>query len=215
MLFRSGTVYVTFTHNYSFGGPMDISSVQLLVTYSAPVTGSVCPGTPITLNATTTGGGANPTYQWNLNGSAIAGATSASYVATPATGSVYTVTVVDACNPAGVTSPNFTPSLFTVTAGTITGPSAILVNDFTAPIPGAGTWTIAGQNAGSTIQWSYGTAQAGPFSTIGGDTASSQTLYATGGAGTIYLTATTTTTDGCSIQANVVTVTLGNAIDTP
>ena len=210
-----GSVYVTFTHGYSFGGPMDISSVELLVTYSAPVTGSVCPGTPITLNATTTGGGANPTYQWNLNGSPISGATAVSYVATPATGSVYTVTVVDACNPSGVTSSSFSPSLFTVTAGTITGPSAILVNDFTAPIPGAGTWNIAGQNAGSSILWSYGTAQAGPFTSIAGATGSSQTLYATGGAGTIYLTATTTTTDGCSIQANVVTVTLGNAIDTP
>ena len=211
-----GDVFVTFTHNWQFGGPMDFGSIAVLVTYTAPVTGSVCPGTPVTLNATTTGGGSNPTYQWNLNGAPIAGATSASYVATPASASdSYTATVIDDCNPAGITSAAYNQSLFTVTAGTITGPSAILVNDFTAPILGAGTWVISGQNTGSTIQWVYGLNPTPPYITIAGGTNESQTLYATGGAGTVYLTATTTTTDGCSIQANVVTVTLGNAIDTP
>ena len=209
-----GNVFVTITHNYSFGGSMDFESIALLVTYSAPVTGSVCPGTPVTLNATTTGGGSNPTYQWNLNGAPIVGATSASYVATPASATdAYTATVVDDCNPSGVTSSGFSANLFTVTAGTITGPAAILVNDFTAPIPGAGTWNIAGQDAGSTIQWSYGTVSTGPFTTIAGGTNPEQTLYATGAGGTVFLTATTTTTDGCTIQANVVTVVLGNAID--
>jgi hypothetical protein len=211
-----GNVFVTISHNYSFGGAMDFGSIAVLVTYTAPVTGSVCPGTPVTLNATTTGGGSNPTYQWSLNGAAIAGATSASYVATPASPSdSYTATVIDDCNPSGITSAGYTQSLFSVTAGTITGPAAILVNDFTAPILGAGTWVIAGQTAGSSVQWVYGLAPVAPFITIAGGTNESQTLYATGGAGTLYLTATTTTTDGCSIQGNVVTVTLGNAIDTP
>jgi hypothetical protein len=211
-----GDVFVTISHNYSFGGPMDFGSIAVLVTYTAPVTGSVCPGTPVTLNATTTGGGSNPTYQWNLNGTAIAGATSASYVATPASDTdSYTATVIDDCNPAGITSAGYSQSLFPVTAGTITGPAAILVNDFTVPIPGAGTWAIAGQNDGSTIQWAFGTVSTGPFAAIAGGVNSNQTLYATGGAGIIYLTATTTTTDGCSIQGNVVEVTLGNAIDTP
>jgi hypothetical protein len=211
-----GDVFVTFTHNYSFGGPMDIASVEVLVTYAAPVTGSVCPGTPVTLTATTTGGGSNPTYQWNLNGTPITGATSASYVATPALASdAYTATVVDDCNPSGITSSGFSVNLFTVTAGTIAGPGAILVNDFTAIIPGAGTWNIDGQNTGSTIQWVYGTVSTGPYITIAGGVNNTQTLYASGAAGTVYLTATTTTTDGCTIQANVVTVVLGNLIDTP
>ena len=211
-----GDVFVTITHNYSFGGPMDFGSIAVLVTYTAPVTGSVCPGTPVTLNATTTGGGSNPTYQWNLNGTPIAGATSASYVASPASVTdSYTATVIDDCNPAGITSAGYSQPLFSITAGTITGPSAILVNDFTAPILGAGTWVIGGQTLGSTIQWVYGTTPTPPYITIAGGTNESQTLYATGGAGVVYLTATTTTTDGCSIQANVVTVTLGNAIDTP
>jgi hypothetical protein len=151
-----------------------------------------------------------------LNGAPIAGATSASYVATPTSATdSYTATVVDDCNPIGITSTGYTQSLFTVTAGTITGPAAILVNDFTVPIPGAGTWSIAGQDAGSTIQWSFGTVSTGPFSTIAGGVNATQTLFATGGAGTVYLTATTTTTDGCSVQGNVVMATLGNAIDTP
>jgi hypothetical protein len=191
-----GDVFVTIQHNYSFGGPMDFGSIAVLVTYTSPVTGSVCPGTPVTLNATTTGGGSNPTFQWSLNGTPIAGATSASYVATPASASAsYTATVIDDCNPAGITSPGYSQPLFSVTAGTITGPPAILVNDFTAPILGAGTWVIGGQTFGSTIQWVYGLAPVAPFITISGGTSESQTLYATGGAGTVYLTATTTTTD--------------------
>ena len=209
-----GSVVVTFTHNYSFGGSMDFGSIAVLVTYIAPLTGSVCPGTPVTLIATTTGGGSNPVYQWNLNGTAIAGATSASYVSTPAAATdAFTVSVTDDCNAVAVTSASYFQPLFTVTAGTITGPPAILVNDFTAPILGAGTWDITGQNTGSTIQWIYGAVSTGPWTTIGGATGDTQTLYASGGGGTIYLTATTTTTDGCTIQANVVTVVLGNAID--
>lgn len=211
-----GDVSVTFVHTYSFGGPLTVGSVNLVVTYTAPVTGSVCPGAPVTLTATTNGGGGTPSYQWNLNGSPVSGATASSYTTSPSLATdVYTVTVVDACNPSGVSSAGYSQPFYTVTAGTIAGPSSILVNDFTAPIPGAGTWTIAGQNAGSTIQWSSSASQTGPFTAIGGATGSSQTLYATGAAGTVYLTATTTTPNGCSIQANVVTVVLGNAYDTP
>jgi hypothetical protein len=210
-----GDVFVTFVHNWGIGGDMDISSIDLLVTYSAPLTGNVCPGTPVTLNATTTGGGSNPVYQWNLNGSPIFGANSATYLATPLASDAFTVSVTDDCNTVAVTSAPYLQPFFTVTAGTITGPSAILVNDFTAPIPNAGTWTIAGQDAGSTIQWSAGATITGPFTAIPGATGTSQILTAGPVPGAAYLTATTTTTDGCSIQANVLTVVLGNANDTP
>jgi len=211
-----GTVFVNIANNGGWGDVITVDQVQLIVTYNAPVTGSVCPGTPVTLTAVTTGGGANPVYQWNLNGSPISGAAAATYVASPtAATDAFTVSVTDDCNAVAVTSASYSQALFTVTPGAITGPAAILVNDFTAPILGAGTWTIAGQNAGSSIQWVYGTAPVAPFTTIAGATSDSQTLYATGGGGTIYLTATTTTLDGCTIQANVVTVVLGNAIDTP
>jgi hypothetical protein len=210
-----GDVAVVFNHIFSFGGPMTVGAVNVIVSYIAPVTGNVCPGSLVNLAANTAGGGGNPTYQWNVNGVPVVGATASTYSVTPNATDVYSVTVVDACNPTGVTSAGYTQTFFTVTAGTITGPSSILVNDFTAPIPGAGTWTIAGQNAGSSIQWTAGNAVNGPFTAIGGANTSTQTLFATGAAGTVFLSANTTSPDGCTIQANVVQVTLGNANDTP
>ncbi|GEM_PF-1266894 len=40
---------------------------------------ALCAGTSVTYNATITGGGSNPQYQWFINGSAVSGATSATF----------------------------------------------------------------------------------------------------------------------------------------
>jgi uncharacterized protein (TIGR02145 family) len=46
----------------------------------------VCAGTPVTLTATPVNGGANPAYQWRLNGSDVIGATNPTFTFTPVNG---------------------------------------------------------------------------------------------------------------------------------
>jgi hypothetical protein len=209
-----GTVFVTLS-NTGFSGQAAISSVQLVVTYTGPVVTSVCPGSTVGMSVSTSGGGGAQTYQWNLNGTPIVGATASSFGAVPGVGNSYTCTVSDACNPTGVVSSAYVPSFFSVTAGTITGPSALNVNDFASTPPGGGTYLLSGQTAGSTIQWIASATGAAPFTNIGGANSASQPLFAAGAAGILTLSANVTSPDGCSAQANIISVAMGNAIDTP
>jgi hypothetical protein len=209
-----GTVFVTVT-NTGTSGVATISSVQLVVTYTGPVLTSICPGAAVAMSVSTTGGGGAQSYQWNLNGTPIDGATANGFNAIPSAGDSYTCTVLDACNPSGVTSAAYAASFFSVTAGSISGPSAINVNDFTSTPPGGGTFVLAGQTAGSTIQWVSSNNGSAPWTNIGGATSGSQSLYAAGAAGTLTLSAFVTSPDGCIAQAGTFAVAMGNAIDTP
>jgi hypothetical protein len=209
-----GTVFVTVT-NTGTSGAATISSVQLVVTYTGPVLTSICPGATVAMSVSTTGGGGAQSYQWNLNGTPIDGATANGFNAIPSAGDSYTCTVLDACNPSGVTSAAYAASFFSVTAGSISGPSAINVNDFTSTPPGGGTFVLAGQTAGSTIQWVSSNNGSAPWTNIGGATSGSQSLYAAGAAGTLTLSAFVTSPDGCIAQAGTFAVAMGNAIDTP
>lgn len=75
------------------------------VTVSASPFTSLFPGLQTTLTASVNPGGANNTYQWFLNGTAIPGATSATYLADIDGLGVYTVDVLDA-NACGASSGN-------------------------------------------------------------------------------------------------------------
>jgi PKD repeat protein len=70
---NSATSQVTMTVNT----PLPVS-----VNISASTGTNICAGQSVTFTATPTNGGANPTYQWQLNGNNIPGATGSTYTTT-------------------------------------------------------------------------------------------------------------------------------------
>jgi hypothetical protein len=170
-----------------------------------PANQTVPVGQTATFTVTATGTG-TLTYQWFKNGTAVSGATSASYT-TPAaastdSGSVYTVTVTNASG--SVTS---TPATLTVAAGgTTVNPNAPLIT--TQP---ANQTVTVGQTASFSVtatgtaplayQWfNGGVAIAGATSstyttpaTVMGDSGSLFTVTVTNAEGTVTSTAATLT----------------------
>ncbi len=103
--------------------------VAASVTIAALPSGVTCAGTPVTFTATSTNGGASPSYQWQKGGVPIPGATGSTYTSsTLANNDVITVMMTpspNACIIAGpVTSPGITVAVkpaitATASAGTI------------------------------------------------------------------------------------------------
>lgn len=75
---------------------------------------SVCEGTTATFTATPFNGGANPTYQWLVNGNSISGATLSSFTYSPANGDVVrcALTATNACQ-TNVTANSNSITMFT------------------------------------------------------------------------------------------------------
>lgn len=98
---QSGTYSVTVLDACGYGATSSGHAVTLSQG-PAPVifgqTGNSCPADSVVLYA-----GAYSSYQWNLNGTPLAGATGQSYAATSS--GTYTVTVVDGSGCMGVSSP--------------------------------------------------------------------------------------------------------------
>ena len=119
----SGSYSITVNVTDSFGVTSALSSVAS-VTVSASPTVSIAPVGPLTLDvgqvqtftATPSGGTGTLSYQWYLNGSAISGATSASYSYTASgTSHSVTCTVTDSAS-TPVTSPASNAVSVTVTS---------------------------------------------------------------------------------------------------
>jgi hypothetical protein len=159
----------------------------------------VCAGAAASF--TTAATGTAITYQWNKNGVAIAGATSASYTiatTTAADAGSYTVTVTGTCG------------VLTSTAATLTVNAVTAIN--TQPISqtvcaGAGvTFTVAASGTALTYQWKK------DGTDITGATASTYSIAATSAASagiyTVVVTGTcgTVTSAGATLTINAVTV---------
>jgi PKD-like domain/Secretion system C-terminal sorting domain len=101
----------------------------------------ICPGSSESLSANT---GTGLSYQWNLNTTAISGATSSSYYAT--TAGSYTCVVTNSCG-------SVTSNAITMAVGSVL-PPATIVSSFTAFCPATTIQLFATSgNAGLTYQW--------------------------------------------------------------
>jgi hypothetical protein len=142
--FMSGSAAVTIL-------PTSVPSVSM----SLSTTNTVCAGTSVNFTATPVNGGSAPVYQWNVNGGAITGATSASYAYAPANGDEVTVTMTSnaACPvPATVAS-----SSETMTVNPTHMPVVTIAPDHDGPIcKGASVmFTATPENGGTAPIYSW------------------------------------------------------------
>ena len=100
------------------------TTVTPSVTVAASAT-SLCPGGSITFTATPVNGGSVPTYQWQINGADVPGATSATFTSS-ALANNDAVTVIMTSN-----DPCATPATATSTAVTITTDNPWLLQHLT------------------------------------------------------------------------------------
>ncbi len=172
----------TVTNTIPASGTCAAATATALITLFAPPVATlsaggptaICQGTSVLLTAG--GGGASATYQFLLNGHAIAGATTATYSASaagsyavivtsgsgcPATSPATAVTVNPATSAAFsypatgfcISSPTSTPSVTGTTGGTFAAAAGLIINATTGAInPGAstpGTYTVTYSVGGS------------------------------------------------------------------
>lgn len=123
------------------------------VTATATPNDTVCTGTAVTLTAAVTGADSTVSYKWYVNGTAVTGATNATYSYTPTNGDTISCKVqalVD-CNGAFSITSN-TIHLVTVSAATPT----ITITGLSTAAPGATvtiTATVAGTGGSYLIHW--------------------------------------------------------------
>ncbi|MFM9005918.1 MAG: hypothetical protein ACKOSR_10520, partial [Flavobacteriales bacterium] len=130
-------------------------SLTPAVAISASTT-TVCPGGAITFAATPTNGGPSPTYQWFLNGAAVAGQTATSYSLTsPAAGNTVYVTMVSN-EPSCLFTPNATSSTVTLNNATV-APSVSIIQS-------TGTTICAGTSVTFSVQSSLNMGAAPTYS---------------------------------------------------
>lgn len=142
------------------------------VTIVAAPPGPICAGTSVTFTATPTNGGAGPTYQWQLNGSNIGGATSSTYTtSTLANGDVITVVMTSNAACASPTTATSTGITMTVNPAVVPSVTIVATNDticagdpvtFTATPTNGGTtptyqWQLNGTNIGGATSSIYNT----------------------------------------------------------
>ncbi|MFL5753736.1 MAG: beta strand repeat-containing protein, partial [Bacteroidia bacterium] len=131
-LVNNDQVTVIMTSNDPCPLPADDTSNIYTIQVSAPVTPAVtvsalpvnpvCAGTSITFTANPTNGGSSPTYQWQVNGTPVAGATNATFT-TATLSNNDLVSVVLTSNAGCVTTASATATDYTVTITPTTVPA--------------------------------------------------------------------------------------------
>jgi hypothetical protein len=171
-------VTVVLTSNATCVSPTTATSAGTTVSVAASVTpsvsitaspsGAICAGTSVTFTATPTNGGTTPTYQWQINGVNVSGATGATFTSSTLTnGQVVTVVMTSS---AGCASPTTATSAgTTMTVNPLITPSVSVTAGTAMPVcvGTAVTYTANPTNGGAapTYQWFVnGVLQAGATS---------------------------------------------------
>ncbi len=189
------TIYYAHTRNTITGCVSACTNVTITVnalpTANISGTASICTGgnALLTSNATA-GSGTITSYQWNLGGTPISGATLATYTASAA-GS-YTITITNSNGCSFLSSP-FVVTVNALPTANITGTASFCTggNTLLASNAAAGSGTI------TNYQWNLGGIP------ISGASAATYTAFAAGS-----YTVTITNNNGCSFTSNAFVVTV-------
>jgi hypothetical protein len=142
--------------------PLTSTAATPTVSIQSTASTAFCPGTSVTFSVNASANmGASPTYQWNLNGTPIGGATSATLVNTTlANNDQVTLTMTSSLGGACLTQSGATSSAITSTVNSVTAistqPSASAAclggsTSFTVSATGTGTLTYQWKKNGSNV----------------------------------------------------------------
>ncbi len=199
--------------NNAWQGPTVIEAVEVqtitpTLSISGP-TASVCQGENITINATATGQGNSPQYQWTVNGSPAGTGAETLSSNVFQNGDVVTCTLVssEACaSPQSVSSNSFTVSIAPSVSPTISisGPTASICEGDNITITAAAT----GQGSSPQYLWTVNGSPAGP-----GTATLSSNVFQNGDLVTCTLVSSEACASPQSVSSNSFTVSIGEIPD--
>ena len=215
-LVNGDVVSVTMVSNALCATPATVVSNTILITVTAILPASVsitstgatiCAGDPVVFTATPTNGGTTPTYQWQINGTNVGGATSSTFTSsTLVNGDV--VTVIMTSSLACVSGSPATSNSITITVAAVV-PASVSISASPGIVVCVGdlvTFTATPTNGGATptYQWQLN------GTNIGGATSStfSSSTLVTGDVITVIMTSSLSCATGSPATSNTLTMTV-------
>ena len=185
------------------------TSPSASVTISASPSATICAGTLLTFTAIPGNGGTAPTYQWNLNGSPVAGETNVTYASnTFADGDKVSVNIVS--NSSCVSNPNASSAETTIVVNPVLTSSVSIAATASTICEGESvTFTATPVNGGTpSYQWKSGS------SNITGATGATYTSSSLVNGNTITVEMTSTALCGTppTVTSNPVTMIVNPAV---
>ena len=180
------------------------------VTIAAVPSGAICAGISVTFTATPTNGGTTPTYQWQVNGTNVGGATSSTFTTTTlANGNV--VSVIMTSNAACASPTTATSSGITMVVNPIIVPSVTITSTGSTICAGDPvTFTASPTNGGTTptYQWQVN------GTNVGGATATTFTssTLVNGDVVTVVMTSNALCASPATVTSNPITITVSASV---
>ncbi len=212
-------VTVVMTSTASCPSPATATSTGITMTVNPAVTPSVsitstgstiCAGDPVTFTATPTNGGAAPTYQWQVNGVNVGGATASTFTSTTLVNGD-NVTVIMTSNAACASPATATSNTITITVSAAVPASVSITSSGSTICAGDPvTFTATPTNGGTTptYQWQVN------GTNVGGATASTftSTTLVNGDNVTVIMTSSSSCATGSPATSNTITITVSSAV---